>query len=1276
MRRSSIVFLVGLWLAAGCGGDGGAPCPQGTWGCPCYPNHSCNYGLTCGIDGRCEGPNPCDDDTACAARHRECVVADGAAACGDCLDGFEQQDEVGGRCIPLRCVPGACSGRGTCEMVDGEVECDCETGYTGDYCEACDEAAGYHLDDTGTRCTADPCDPDPCGAAQACVPDTGQCVCPPGTCAVGSQCIDGGEVSPERGCQVCDPDRNPFGWTLRAAGEVCRESSSDCDPAEICDGQVSDCPADVLAPEGTPCGSSSETVCDHPDTCDGAGECQPNPEPGTTVCRPAQGPCDATDLCDGQGACPDAVLPAGAACDDGDDCTAGDECDGLSAAVASCTGTPYHCNDHGSCNVGDAQCTCLLGYTGGYCDTCAPGWQDHDGDGTCHLACGNPLLGGCPGEALTCDDSAGVAACLAPGFVAVPAGTFSMGTPSGQAGYQPDETQHTVTLTRPLEASVVEVTQAQWRGVAETINALYKQRYGVSLDFLGTQPSYRLCDECPVERVSWTDAVMFANFASMAAGLPACYRPKQLSGAFDLGTGCPSGVGCSSTFVGEFWELPGCTGYRLPTEAEWEYLARAGSQTPFPTTASTSGDLVDPGCAELNLDPIGWYCGNSGGQSHPVAARQANAFGLYDMSGNVWEWTADRYAASFGTDPVTDPQGPETGINRVIRGGAFNSEALHCRSAARFEAPPSERSYNIGFRLVRTLDTDGDGVGTRLDNCQGVANRDQADSNRLGVGDACLPLTTVSAGTFVMGSPDGVSCPPDDPSCGTPPPAEPHRSSDEVQHLVTLTRDYQIMVTELRGSTALQLAGRSPWAQLMMFEEFGDRQEDELRCGRDCPYRSTSPLGFAAALANSLSRSAGLPQCYALINCGQFEYGNDQLSCSVVVNNYPSVYDCPGFRFPTGAEWEHAVRAGSQSALYPVAGSDGSIQPDQSVLDPNLDLVAWYQMNSEVGYPTAQEYNGRFYDIRPVAQKAPNAWGLYDTLGNVDEVVWQRRQVYTPAPVTDPELAPTSWLTGEPLMLRGGDIANGGGDCRVAALEHYLNVNWGGVWHGLRLVRTVDADADGVPVPADNCPAAANPGQADTDGDGVGDACDNCPATANPRQGDQDDGVAVYPIAATASSAARSADEALTQDCALDQPATATCGDEGADCATAWMPANPGATPEWLALEFQPVQARGLVIREGCARGGFVTAIDLVDESNTVHADWWTGPDLADWNDARHTGPTTITIDFHRPTPFRVSRVIIHTESAGNEQIDVAYLLAADGVGDACDAAPADPRQF
>lgn len=222
-------------------------------------------------------------------------------------------------------------------------------------------------------------------------------------------------------------------------------------------------------------------------------------------------------------------------------------------------------------------------------------------------------------------------------WVDIPAGTFTMGSPTSEIDRQSNETQHQVTLSA-FKMSKYEVTFEQ---------------YDLFCDATGrSKPS----DEGwgrgnrPVINVSWDDATAFAEW-----------------------------MGC-----------------RLPTEAEWEYACRAGTTTPF----STGNNLTT---SQANYDGSYPYNNNAEGEDRgktmPVGSFAANAYGLFDMHGNVWEWCSDWYG-DYSTSAQTNPKGASSGSYRVIRGGSCYSFAFHCRSALRTCSTPDYREYFTGFRLV------------------------------------------------------------------------------------------------------------------------------------------------------------------------------------------------------------------------------------------------------------------------------------------------------------------------------------------------------------------------------------------------------------------------------------------------------------------------------------------------------------------------------------------------------------------------------------------------
>ena len=145
----------------------------------------------------------------------------------------------------------------------------------------------------------------------------------------------------------------------------------------------------------------------------------------------------------------------------------------------------------------------------------------------------------------------------------------------------------------------------------------------------------------------------------------------------------------AQTFIEALNLREGTTAYRLPTEAEWEYATRAGTRTAY-SFGNTS----------RRLEAHGWYKDNAGDTTHPVGSKRPNAWGLYDLHGNVWEWVVDWYG-DYPSGRVTDPRGPSSGTRRVIRGGGWRYEARDCRSGSRAIGAPDSRSASVGFRLVR-----------------------------------------------------------------------------------------------------------------------------------------------------------------------------------------------------------------------------------------------------------------------------------------------------------------------------------------------------------------------------------------------------------------------------------------------------------------------------------------------------------------------------------------------------------------------------------------------
>jgi formylglycine-generating enzyme required for sulfatase activity len=246
-------------------------------------------------------------------------------------------------------------------------------------------------------------------------------------------------------------------------------------------------------------------------------------------------------------------------------------------------------------------------------------------------------------------------------FVQIPAGTFLMGSTDTEPGSRVDETLHPVAITHPFALAKTEVTQRQWQGI------------------MGTAPSYLDgCPDCPVENVSWLDAIDFCNELSRHHGLTPVYTRIDSSVTWNYQA----------------------NGFRLPTEAEWEYACRAATTTPFHSgPCITTAEANFNGYLPLTDCPEGLWRN----QIVTVAGFPPNAWGLYDMHGNVNEWCWD-WHGEYSANQVTDPTGPAEGVKRVIRGGSFGEGAALCRSASRKFSYRSRKSGHMGFRVARSMD--------------------------------------------------------------------------------------------------------------------------------------------------------------------------------------------------------------------------------------------------------------------------------------------------------------------------------------------------------------------------------------------------------------------------------------------------------------------------------------------------------------------------------------------------------------------------------------------
>ncbi|MBQ7589727.1 MAG: formylglycine-generating enzyme family protein [Verrucomicrobia bacterium] len=305
-------------------------------------------------------------------------------------------------------------------------------------------------------------------------------------------------------------------------------------------------------------------------------------------------------------------------------------------------------------------------------------------------------------------------------------GTFIMGSPEDELGrgVYYSETQHQVTLTQGYWMGKFEVTRAQYEAV------------------MGTNPSGSGRADLPVARVNWSESMEFC------AKLTAIER--------------------------EAGRLPEGYEYTLPTEAQWEYACRAGT-----TTALNSGKNLSEEDKCPEMDEVGWYGNNSrysngNMDTHPVGQKLPNAWGLYDMHGNVWEWCLDWYG-TYPVAAVIDPMGADTGFYHVNRGGSIAREAYICRSAAR-NGPSDGRYIDAGFRVALAPIYVSKNITIPLSE------------------DVNLRMIWIEPGTFMMGSPED----------------ELGRKDNETQHQVTLTQGYWLGKYEITQAQYEAVMGTNP----------------------------------------------------------------------------------------------------------------------------------------------------------------------------------------------------------------------------------------------------------------------------------------------------------------------------------------------------------------------------------------------------------------------------------------------------------------------------------
>ena len=571
----------------------------------------------------------------------------------------------------------------------------------------------------------------------------------------------------------------------------------------------------------------------------------------------------------------------------------------------------------------------------------------------------------------------------------ISSGCFLMGSSLNEYGRKDDETPHQVNITYGFYLQTYEVTQAEWRALM-----------GNNLSIFSS------CDNCAVSGASWYDAIAYANALSESRGVETCYDLSSCEGTPGL-----IDYKCDNR---KLTASLSCGGFRLPTEAEWEYAARAGTSTALYEGDLNAIEIIDKRSEMLQ---IAW-CGE-GRHKHqyrhplPGGKKLPNGFGLYDMLGNVGEHVWDWYG-EYPLGHVENPTGPIHGSKKVSRGGTWQSPLRSCRSASRNAHPPQVAAHN-GIRLAMTqVPQASEGIRIKPSDKPVVQRRKTAINNPL-VSELDINWLQIPSGVYKMGS--GVE--------------ETLHATNEQLHQVALSRPFLLQSTEVTQGQWMALMGNNP----SFF----------VACGEKCPVDSVSFFD-ALSFANRLSDQEGLAKCYDLSSCSGTP--GESFSCSSAI---AFSLECDGYRLPTEAEWEYTSTAGSAFHISEDYKLISLVVPGGS----SPEYWAW--PSSLVEYPSPVLCGVPMEGAVPcgphqVGSSMPNTWGAYDLLGNVHEWTWD---VYKDK-LKEDEIDPCGPPSGTKRVVRGGGWNSVAWECRSAARSWRFS-NMRNRDLGFRLVRSFDA---------------------------------------------------------------------------------------------------------------------------------------------------------------------------------------------------------------------------